>query len=411
MMTFAAQLLAAAILYAASPLETFLGNRSINAENTSVLIRDLVTGKILVSHNIDMPLLPASIMKTVTIASLLNEKGPEERFHTLVYADGPVESGTLNGDLVVKGSGDPTLGTNCEPKSSDIIDEIIASLKQREIRHIAGNLRVDTSLYAGPSCPDSWLREDRVESYGTGCHALNFRHNASGSRSVSNPAAVFLRCLHSRLAGAGITVDGADLANDENLADVAATLLVDHVSDCYSEVMRSCMMRSDNLFAESLLRTFGLARGNDGSTAASAAEMMEYWKRKGVYAKGVRIVDGSGLSRDNRVTARFMAGVLDDMYEDDEYSTFLPLAGREGTLSSFLKETDLDSFVAMKTGSMRGIQCYAGYKLDELFAPTHVIVIIMNEIGKRSQAREAAENLLLDIFQDGGSSSAPGIER
>lgn len=397
-MTFAVQLIMAAILYAASPLETFLGNRSINAENTSVLIRDLVTGKMLVSHNIDVPLLPASIMKTVTIASLLSEKGPEEKYHTLVYADGVVESGTLNGDLVVKGSGDPTLGANCEPKSFDIADEIVASLKQNKISHIAGNLRVDTSLYVGPACPDSWLKEDKVESYGTGCHALNFQHNATGGRSVHNPATVFLRSLHSRLTDAGITVGGTDLANDEKLTDSAATLLVDHASDCYSEVMRSCMMRSDNLFAESMLRTFGLARGKDGSTAAGASEMLEYWKRKGIPARGVRIVDGSGLSRSNRVTARFIAGVLDEMNEDEEYPSFLPLAGREGTLSSFLKETDLDSFVAMKTGSMRGIQCYAGYKLDELFAPTHVIVIIMNEIGKRAQAREAAENLLLDVF-------------
>ncbi len=410
-MTFAVQLIMAAILYAASPLDTFLSDRSINAENTAVLIRDLVTGKMLVSHNIDVPLLPASIIKTVTIASLLSEKGPEEKYHTLVYADGVVESGTLNGDLVVKGSGDPTLGANCEPKSFDIADEIVASLKQNKISHIAGNLRVDTSLYVGPSCPDSWLQEDRVESYGTGCHALNFQHNATGGRSVRNPAAVFLRSLHSRLTDAGITVEGTDLANDEKLTDSAATLLVDHASDCYSEVMRSCMMRSDNLFAESMLRTFGLARGKDGSTAAGASEMLEYWKRKGISARGVRIVDGSGLSRSNRVTASFMAGVLDEMNEDEEYPSFLPLAGREGTLSSFLKDTDLDSFVAMKTGSMRGIQCYAGYKLDELFAPTHVIVIIMNEIGKRAQAREAAEKLLLDVFHEGCSSSAPGIER
>ncbi len=54
--------------------------------------------------------------------------------------------------------------------------------------------------------------------------------------------------------------------------------------------------------------------------------------------------------------------------------------------------------MAMKTASMKGIQCYAGYKLDEEFAPTHSIVIIMNDIGPRASARKAAEELLLGIF-------------
>lgn len=71
----------------------------------------------------------------------------------------------------------------------------------------------------------------------------------------------------------------------------------------------------------------------------------------------------------------------------------------EGTLKKFLAETPLDSYVAMKTGSMRGIQCYAGYKLDDDYMPTHVIVIIMNDIEKsRDKAKREAEKMLLSIF-------------
>ena len=393
------QLISVALIYAASPLDTFLGNRAVNSQSTAVYVQDLTTGEILAQHNSDLPLLPASIMKTVTIAGLLKEKGPDERFHTRVYADGKVNDGNIKGDLVVIGGGDPTLGANCLPESADIAEEIVASLKSMGIKRIDGNLRVDTSIYVGPSCPPSWVKEDRNESYATGSHALNFRRNASGSRSVKDPVAVFLSYLKSKLASAGIAVEGTITQDDKGLADDRnATLLVDHVSDRYAEVMRSCMMRSDNLFAENLLRTFAIARGKEGSTTAGAEEMMKYWIKAGVPAKGVNIIDGSGLSRSNRVTARFMAGIMEEMNEDEDFSTFLPLAGQEGTLSDFLKDTALDSYVAMKTGSMRGIQCYAGYKLDEQFAPTHSIVIIMNEIGKRPQARAAAERLLLDLF-------------
>ncbi len=396
--SFILLLLTSTLLWAASPLDMFLNSKSISARSTAVLIQDLSTGEILISHNVDTPLLPASIMKTVTIAGLLQEKGPDERFHTMVYADGPIEEGTLEGDLLIVGGGDPTLGANCAPESDDISEEIIATLKHKGITSITGDVRVDTSLYEGPACPPSWAVADLNEAYGTGSHALNFRRNASGSHAVKNPESVFLSYLTTRLRGAGIEVHGGGKIGDEGLTDKEATLLMDHVSDKYAEVMRSCMMRSDNLFAETLLRAFGLARGKEGTTAAAANEMLSYWKHAGIPTKGVTLIDGSGLSRSNRVTANFINGILQKMGNNDEYASFMPLAGQEGTLSEFLKDTDLDSYVAMKTGSMKGIQCYAGYKLDEEFASTHSIVIIMNDIGPRGAARKAAENLLLGVF-------------
>lgn len=391
-------LLTAAIAAAASPLDTFLRSKSVSAGSTAVLIQDLSTGKILAAHNCDRPLLPASIMKTVTIAGLLQEAGPDERFHTMVFADGPIEGNTIKGDLLIAGGGDPTLGANCAPASADIAEEITAALKHKGITVIDGDLRIDTSLYEGPACPPSWAAGDLNEAYGTGSHALNFRRNANGGRAVKNPASQFLTYLANSLRSEGIEVKGESRIGREGLSDKDATMLLDHVSDKYAEVMRSCMMRSDNLFAETLLRAFGLARGKEGSTAASAEEMLSYWKDAGVPTKGVTLVDGSGLSRSNRVTADFINGILRKMGDNEEYASFMPLAGQEGTLSEFLKDTPLDAYIAMKTGSMNGIQCYAGYKLDEVFAPTHSIVIIMNDIGPRGAARKAAEKLLLDVF-------------
>lgn len=392
-------ILTASAAIAASPIDTFLGAKSITAPSTAVIVQDLQTGEILASHNADRPLLPASIMKTVTIAGLLQEKGPDERFHTRVYADGPIEGASIEGDLVIVGGGDPTLGATCEPPSADIAEEIIATLRHKGITTIKGSLRIDTSLYAGPACPPSWSVGDLSESYGTGSHALNFRRNALGTRAVKNPESTFLTYLARSLRSVGIEVKGGVKTGETGPTASDATLLLDHVSDRYAEVMRSCMMRSDNLFAETLLRAFGIARGKEGSTSASADEMLGYWTNAGVPTKGVTLIDGSGLSRSNRVTAEFINGILLKMGDNEEYASFMPLAGQEGTLSEFLKDTALDSYVAMKTGSMKGIQCYAGYKLDEEFAPTHSIVIIMNDIGPRGAARRAAEKLLLDIFR------------
>ena len=77
-----------------------------------------------------------------------------------------------------------------------------------------------------------------------------------------------------------------------------------------------------------------------------------------------------------------------------------PLAGQEGTLRSFLKGTPLDSYIALKTGSMSGIQCYAGYKLDYNFAPTHVVVVMVNNLSDRPALRKDVERMLLDIFKN-----------
>lgn len=398
------------ISYADSALQTFLDNRAVNANSTAVLIQDLATGEITVEHNADKALLPASVMKTVTIAALVEEEGIDKRYHTKVYCDGPVRDGVLHGDLVIVAGGDPTLGATCEPSSSDIMQEIPEALLKKGISRIAGDLRADTSLYMGPSCPATWPAEDRREGYGTGCHSLNYRHNASGSRSVGDPAPVFLSRLTAALSQAGIRLDGKALASDKGVSSRKARLLLDHTSDRYEEVMRSCMMRSDNLFAENFLRTFGVARGKDGSPDSCAVEMQKFWQDRKIPCRGVSIIDGSGLSRSNRVTADFIGAILRRMGENMEYAAFMPLAGQEGTLSKFLKGSALDSYVAMKTGSMRGIQCYAGYKLDEQFAPTHVIVILMNDIGSRAEARGAAERLLLQTFAS-SASEEEGTER
>ena len=158
------------------------------------------------------------------------------------------------------------------------------------------------------------------------------------------------------------------------------------------------MMRSDNLYAEAMLRTLARRLNAPGSTEAGAREAAKVWKKRDIPLSGVCIVDGSGLSRSNRLTAAFLTGILTDMADNVEYASFFPLAGQEGTLKKFLADTPLDSYVALKTGSMNGIQSYAGYLLDEDFAPTHSIVVISNNLKDRNKMRSDLEKCLLEIF-------------
>lgn len=373
-------------------VEQFVEASGVPEGSLAVYIAALDAKKPLAAYNIETPLVPASIMKVVTIATLLEKTGPDWRYRTGVYLTAPVRDGAVEGDLVVVGSGDPSINSDPEPHSADLVAEIVDALTGKKVQRIEGRIVVDDALMEGPSTPPTWASGDLPHAYGTGSHAFNFRNNSTGKSAVKNPASVFESALRAALARAGIEIGERSLPQGER------RLLLEHESAPIDEIMRSCMMRSDNLFAECMLRTYALLRGKNGSTAEGARLETEYWKKKHLPMEGINIVDGSGLSRSDRMTAQFMADVLERMADNVVYASFFPLAGQEGTLRKFLAGTPLDSYIALKTGSMNGIQCYAGYKLDDDYAPTHVVVVMANNMKDRARLRSALQTLLLKIF-------------
>ena len=372
--------------------DVFTATRGIDAGSSSMLVIDLSDGGVIGEYNSSLPLIPASIMKCITTATLMSEAGHERQFETKVYTDGEIEDGILKGNIIIEGSGDPSLNSRYLPEGGNICEEITTALLEKGIGCVQGRIIIDENIWSGPAVPPSWASGDLSQAYGTGSHGLNFEDNASGKSSVANPSAIFQARMKAIFMKAGISLD------NEDLREGSRKLLTVHRSLPLDDVMRSCMMRSDNQYAEALLRTFAVLKGKDGSTSRAADLEKQYWSKRKKPLKGVEIVDGSGLSRSNRMTADFMASVLSDMSTDVYYASLFPLAGQEGTLRNFLAGTPLDSYVALKTGSMKGIQCYAGYKLDENYAPTHVIVVMLNNMTDRASARKGVSKILLDIF-------------
>lgn len=385
-------LLLSAATASADAVDDFTSSPGLTPEATSLMIIDLRDGTVVADYNSTLPLVPASIMKAVTIGGLLNETGPNFRYRTPVEITGKLSDGVLDGNLIITGSGDPSLNSRHVPHNPDLCSEIGVWLKKAGISVIKGKVKIDQSVWSGPAVSPTWAAGDLSKNYGTGQHGLNFADNASGKASVANPAGVFLSSLGRELAAKGITL------GREDIADYDRRPLFTHQSVPIDEIMRSCMMRSDNQYAEAMLRTIAVRDGQPGSFDNGAARNTRFWQSKKMPMEGVRIVDGSGLSRSNRITARFMAGVLKSLANNPYYASFFPLAGQEGTLRNFLAKTPLDSYVAMKTGSMNGIQCYAGYVLDDDYVPTHVVVFMMNDLRNRDRARKDAEKLLLRLF-------------
>lgn len=377
----------------ADAISDFIDSRPVNASSTSVLVRDLKTGNVVEAYNSDKPLIPASIMKSVTTATLLDKVGPKFKFETPVYLTGKIAGGVVSGNILVVASGDPTINTSHAPKTPDFVAEIVSALRKAGISRIEGSIVIDESEFPGYAVNPKWGAGDLPHAYGTGTHGFNFEDNVNGKSSVKDPSGVFKTKLKKALADAGITLGDATVDDGG-----AKKLLLKHSSATIDEIMRSCMMRSDNQFAETMLRLVGLRYGGEGSSAKGAEEMYKFWKNRNADMADVVIVDGSGLSRSNRVTSTFMADMLQSMARNPYYASFFPLAGQEGTLRHLMAGTRLEGYIAMKTGSMTGIQCYAGYKLDDEYMPTHVIVIMMNEMGDRTAARKEVEKMLLQIF-------------
>lgn len=377
-----------------TPLETLLASPAVKANTTAIYVQDLHTGQVLASHNIHTPLNGASCMKVVTIASLMHFTDISDRYHTRVYTAGRVNANKeLEGNIVIAGSGDPTLNASCEPKTPDFVAEAVKAIQRVGIRVIKGDVVVMQDVYSGPAHPQGWTAADRRNLYGVGAYGFNFRRNSYGRKVMADPAGAFRDELYRALGTAGITVEHAGYTGGGQV------LIFDHVSAPMDEIMRSCMMRSDNLFAECLLRRLATANNQPGSTEAGARQVCQLWRNHGgMDLNGVVIKDGSGLTRSNRLTAIFLARILQEMSPDPYYVSFFPLAGQEGTLRRFLRGTRLEAYIAMKTGSVRGVQAYAGYKLDENYAPTHVIVMIYNGVSDRAALRQVAARFLLSTF-------------
>ena len=373
-------------------VDEFVRSSGVDSTKIGILITDLRSGQRIAEYGASRSLVPASVMKASTTGALLAIAGPSQRYHTKVYTRGRTINSILDGDLLVVASGDPTLNHNPDFEGTDFIKEIVDALENEGIDKIRGKIVIDNSVFEGPDIPSSWQRGDLAHYYGAPCRALNFEGNRTGRRAVTDPEALFRSRLHTALTKAGIEIE------EKGLPGGALHLLVDHASAAYEDIMRSCMMRSDNLYAEAMLRTLARRLNAPGSTEAGAREAAKVWKKRDIPLSGVCIVDGSGLSRSNRLTAAFLTGILTDIADNVEYASFFPLAGQEGTLKKFLADTPLDSYVALKTGSMNGIQSYAGYLLDEDFAPTHSIVVISNNLKDRNKMRSDLEKCLLEIF-------------
>jgi D-alanyl-D-alanine carboxypeptidase/D-alanyl-D-alanine-endopeptidase (penicillin-binding protein 4) len=212
-------------------IDAVLENRVLRRVYWGVLVRSLKTDETLYSLNADKLMMPASNMKIVTLAAAAEKLGWDYRYETTIAAAGPIEGGTLRGDLVVIGSGDPSL-VAADGMADRVFADWASQLKQRGIRAISGRVIGDDDGFEEETLGFGWMWDDLPTNDSAGVGALQY--NESGVRvtvapgpSVGDSAAVALsvgssglmivNAVTTSIAGTAASIDTRRLPGSMNL--------------------------------------------------------------------------------------------------------------------------------------------------------------------------------------------------
>jgi serine-type D-Ala-D-Ala carboxypeptidase/endopeptidase (penicillin-binding protein 4) len=337
-----------------------------NAPSASAAVAvDLATGRIVFARNPDLPLAPASNEKLTVTYTALEELGPTYEFRTEVFATGRQDGTVWDGDLFLKGYGDPTL-------TSLQLDRLATQIAELGITRVTGRIVADESWFDARRTAPGW----KAEFYVNECpplSALVADGDVYDGRYATQPAAAAAGTLRRLLRKHGVETGAvvAGRAPDEALA------LAQVESPPLADIVRAMDVDSDNFIAEMLLKTIGAEVGDGGTTAAGAAVVRRDLGAAGLPLAGVRIVDGSGLSLDDRLTARLLTGLLQTMWDDPDLHvpswSALPVAGRTGTLEKRMRRRPAFGVVRAKTGTTDRASALSGYVGDR-----YVFAVLQN---------------------------------
>ena len=325
----------------------------VSQARTAAVAFDLQTGQTVFSEHETLPLAPASNEKLAVAYAALVTLGPAFRFETDVLGRGEQDGATWRGSLVLVGRGDPTL-------SSADLTVLARQVRAAGIRRVTRGVFGDESFFDARRTGAGW----KSWFYVNECpplSALTVDRGRYYGRTSGRPALAAALLFRDALRRAGVAVGGAGLGrqrdDDVPLADVESAPL--------SQVVAWMGRVSDNFTAEILLKQLGTADGAVGTSARGAAAVRAALADADVPLAGLRLVDGSGLSSLDRLTARSLAALLRAAWADPDVRPYLlaalPVAGISGTLSDRMRRPPARGHVQAKTGTTSLASALSGY--------------------------------------------------
>ena len=387
-----------------------------------VMVVSITRGDTLYSEQPDQLLKPASTMKLMSTAVALEKFGPDHTFETRVLTDRGASNGEV-GNLYLKGGGDPTLSLRFWQNESPM-DALARQIVAAGVRHVKGDIIGDESVFDSERIPVGWKSSYLMSAYAAPVSALSLnenlvwivaksvggkpvvelepastaipisttvkvvggsggrivaRRNAEGGISVSgtiganspprryslvvqDPPTFAAGALDASLRKAGVQVDGhvrtgVAPANVASVAEIRSLPLANIVSYMNRE--------SINHFAELLFRDAAADTGKQSSARAGLEHLRQLLSSKaGVRPTDIRVMDGSGLSEADSITARSMVQLLSYAHRAPWGSTFhasMPVAGESELLQRRMRSTPAQGNLHAKTGTTNTVISLAGY--------------------------------------------------
>jgi len=438
-----------------------LNQAGIPLGRVAVVVQPLDAVEPVLSHNAGAALNPASVMKLVTSFAAIHQLGPGYVWTTDVWAAGEIADGVLNGDLVIKGHGDPTL-------TLERMWLLQRELRARGVRHIRGNLVLDLShfdlppidsgafdgepfaLYnAAPGAlvanfnattlrlkPDAdqvlivpdialpgvtltsrLLLTDRADCNGwrstmtpafteperyelvvTGHYARSCGEQA-WSLSLFEPAATFDFIFRGLWAESGGTLTGATVPGTAPQSEP----LLKFPSETLTEALTRLNKHSNNLMTRNLFLTLGAEKeGAPATLEKGARAVREALTQRGISTRKLVLENGAGLSRIERISAEALNQLLRAAYHSPlfaEFQSSLPIVAIDGTLKRRFNGSALAGNAHLKTGTLRDVSALAGYVYTMNGQRVSFVMLVNHPNARHS---EAAQRALLEWVQQGG---------
>jgi D-alanyl-D-alanine carboxypeptidase/D-alanyl-D-alanine-endopeptidase (penicillin-binding protein 4) len=329
-----------------------LASRSIDPARTSAVAMDLRTGRTVFERNGSNALAPASAEKLTVAFAALRLLGPSYRFRTQVLGAGELDGHVWHGNLFLVGMGDPTLA------KADLA-ALAQDVRAWGIRRVVGSVVADERYYDTERGARGWKPYfPGIESAPLSALVVQGVRTHGLDASAATTAATFRQVLGRH----GVVVLRRSFTGHAP-RDVLP-LGLDY-SEPLATIVREMNRESDNFVAEMLLKLLGATLGARGSTAGGAAFVGQELAAAGVPTTGAHIVDGSGLSRLDRLSARTLVTLLLAADRDptirEPFLASLSVAGVSGTLRDRLSRRPARGQVIAKTGTTSQASALAGF--------------------------------------------------
>jgi len=463
MVFFKQTLLTLALLCADAPLTQaqelpavvidVLRQQRLQASGLSLYVQAIDAPTALLAFNADTPRNPASTIKTLTTLAGLSLLGPNYTWKTEAYALGQRRGDVLQGDLLLKGYGDPFFAV-------DDVWKFSRALRDRGLRQIQGQLLLDDTYFAPLNIDPAAFDKRPHQPYNALPNALLvnfqaieflFRPDNAKVAIAASPAPATLRiinelrlskgkCSSQRIAmsakpslgtvkfsgryparcgessmyrvvlparelaaGTFQTLwreQGGTLSDDFRIAPLPATaqLIYSQPSRPLAELVRGMNKYSNNVMTRQLFLTLGATRyGPPATLAKSRNAIIEWLAAEGLQMSELVLDNGAGLSRQTRISARHLAQLLLLGVHSDygpEFLASLPLAGIDGTMRRRFRKEDLLGQARFKTGTLNNVRAIAGY-LQSRSGRTYVVAVLHNDTGVQYGSGSRVQDALL----------------